>query len=174
MLMPSPANDEVATTEPGPWGGHTLTYELKEARVVAVLHEGGGAIVEHHAILQIDEGRVESYGTDGQGQTTSSLAYALSFYPKSDKAGEKHTGYNAAIVITGRTADGRLMEIRGDGFIGQDELGQLDGQFLEVPAIYIPSNDDLSENAERRASDSWPEPKGEFVLATYGYAQDWS
>ena len=165
-------NDQMP--EPASWKDHSLTYQLRNARVVAVLHEGGGAIVEQHPVLQIDEGRVETYGTDGKGQTTSTLDYALSFYPKSDRVGEKHTGYNASIVVTGETTDGRLMEIRGEGFIGQDEFGQLDGQFIEVPAVYVPSERDLSENVDQRGSDSWPEPQGEFVLATYGYAQDWS
>ena len=170
--MPEPAN--VKASERAPWRNHTLTCQLNDARVVDILDEGGGAIVEHHAILQIDEGRVESYGSDAQGPTTSTLDYSLSFYPPSDQQSENHTGYNAAIVVTGRTVDGPLIEIRGEGFIGQDEFGQLDVQFVEVPAIYVPGDEDLAENAQRRAVDAWPEPRGEFVLATYGCAQRWS
>jgi hypothetical protein len=64
------------------------------------------------------------------------------------------------------------MEIRGDGFVGQDEFGQVDGQFLKAPAVYVPTQDDLLANVERRGGESWPKPQGEFVLATYGYAQD--
>lgn len=156
------------------WEDHTRTYYLNKARVVAILDEGGGAIVETVPVLEIDEGRVHTVGTDGRGQSMTSLDYAMMFHPKAERTGDRQTGHRASIVIQGTTDDGRLMEIRGDGFIGQDELGQLDGSFHELPTIYVPSDQDLREHVERQ-DDEWSViPQGEFVLATYGHAQDWS
>jgi hypothetical protein len=66
------------------------------------------------------------------------------------------------------------MEIRGKGFIGQDEFGQLDGVFHDVPSIYVPGDDDLQEHVKKETGSWGAGPKGEFVWATYGRAQDWS
>ena len=175
--MPSPANDRSSDKrEPrdGPWNAFAQTHELKDARIVAVLDEDGGAIVETHPLLEIHEGRMETYSTDGNGQSTSTLDYGLAFSPKSDRVGDTHTGYPASIVIRGTADNGRLMEIRGRGFIGQDELGQLDGMFHEVPSVYVPSEEDLRQHIEEAAQRYGGAPHGEFVLATYGRAQGWS
>lgn len=151
-----------------PWKDHTRTFVLRNARVVAVLDEDGGAIVETHPALEITEGRMEAYATDGEGRTTSSLDYGLAFAPKDAKVGDYQTGYGARIVLTGTTESGRLMEIRGHGFIGQDELGQLDGIFHDVPSIYVPDSADLAEHVSRQEGKWSVVPQGEFVLATYG------
>jgi hypothetical protein len=63
--MPKATVEKSAPANDPTWGDHTLTYDLHEARVVPVLHEGGGAIVEQHPRLKIIEGRFEPRGTDG-------------------------------------------------------------------------------------------------------------
>jgi hypothetical protein len=172
-MMDSPSNNP-SNDDQSAWDAFLRQHELQNARVVAILDEDGGAIVETHLVLEIHEGRMETYSTDGRERTTSTLDYGLAFGPKSDKVGDRHVGYPAAIVIKGAAENGRIVEIRGKGFIGQDEFGQLDGVFHDVPSIYVPSEEDLREHVQRETGEFGPEPQGEFVLATYGRAQDWS
>jgi hypothetical protein len=139
--------------------------------VVAILAKGGGAIVETHAVLGLNEGRGETYSRGGATGSLSYLSYGLTFWPKSDEFGDQHTGYEAQIVINGTAANGRPMEIRGDGFIGHDEHGKLDGKFYDAPLMLIPSEDDLKQHIESQSDrfdgSVWA-PMGDFIWATYG------
>jgi hypothetical protein len=171
--MRSGANDQ-PTNPDNPWDEFTRLYDLMDARVVAILDEDGGAIVEAIPVLEICEGRMHTIGTDGKGQTTSSLDYGMSFGSKDEKPGDQFSGYEARIIISGKAANGLPMEIRGDGTIGHDENGRLDGMFHSMPSIYVPDDDDLKDHLGRMTDQWGGTPMGQFVMATYGRAQDWS
>ena len=152
-----------------------ITFEMIDARVVATLDQDGGAVVASIPRLVVDEGRVVSFGTDGKGKQISSMEYMMSFYPADAAAPEESVEYGARVVVSGKDDAGRVIEIRGDGYVGHDENGNLSGVFHAMPTMLTPDDDDLGQHLAFTEETSWgPKPQGDFVLATYGRAQDWS
>ena len=71
-----------------PWTGMGVEFEMRGARVVAIVTGGGGAIVEEGLDLSLEEGRVPTFGRGEDDEGTSSLAYHGGFYPLGKSPGD--------------------------------------------------------------------------------------
>lgn len=126
------------------WDGMTTEFELHHARVVATLAWGGGAIVENDQHLLFIEGR--SYEFDGEGKET--LAYRTTFEVAGKPPAQAAEGVEAMIVIEGTHSNGLRLEIRGKGYVGYDDRGDLDGGFDEPPVMLVDDAGDPDDNGQ--------------------------
>lgn len=162
-----------------PWDEMSIQFELRDARVVAIL-KGGGAVVEQGLVLSFIEGRHESYESRGEDQPMiSRLDYHGSFEVAGDSGGLTGEAAKAQIVIEGTHSNGRRLEIRGEGWLGYDERGRIEGTFTEAPDMMI---DEVEDDEEDEASEpavprkEWealiaevrPRPSQQFVRAMVG------
>lgn len=126
------------------WDGITTEFELHDARVVATVTGGGGAIVESGQHLLITEGR--SYEYDGEDERT--LAFRTTFETAGKPPAEAAEGAEAMIVIEGTHSNGMRLEIRGKGYVGYDDRGDLDGGFDEPPLMLVDDFGDQEDDEE--------------------------
>src|SRR5690242_14672822 len=99
------------------WSKFAVSYILKDVRIVAIL-AGKGSIVEHVPELEIQEGRFITYGAyRGRGPSIASLEYGLLFTTPEAEPPDAAIGYEARIVISGKTEEGQRIDIRGKGSI---------------------------------------------------------
>ncbi len=127
------------------WDDLTTTYTLRNARIVAALDDGG-AVVDTCDIDYV-EGR---FATEvGEDDRPPFLEPEFTFHStgRDDPIAVAMT--EARIVIDGVTDDGPL-EIRGNGYFGYDENGQIEGRFIEQPAMLL---DALPEYPRSAAND---------------------
>lgn len=117
--------------KPRPWAEMVHTYLIERARVVATLGDDGGAIVEQVERLECREGRVlHSHGDD-----TYILEYMFGFGVADAPEPDAGQSVEARIVISGQHTNGLRLEIRGPGWIGYDNLGNIEGCFTEAPVM---------------------------------------
>jgi len=150
------------------WSDFSVSYILKDVRIVAIL-AGKGSIVVSVPELEIQEGRFATWGfKDGREHGSLSLDYGMLFSIPNPPEAERYIGFDARIVISGKTEAGHRVDIRGKGSIGHDDTGLIDGRFDDLPKLVCPTDEDLSEFAElEKASVFGMEPKGDFLLASY-------
>ena len=124
-----------------PWEDMTAEFELRDARMVATLTYGGGAIVETGLHLIISEGRSLLWG--GRGDAT--LEYRVEFEAAGKPPPEASEAAEGMIVIEGTHSNGLRLEIRGQGFVGYDDRGTIEGSFYDPPSMLV---DDPGDEAE--------------------------
>ena len=131
-------------TESGPpWPDMVVEFELNSARIVATLGGDRGAIVENVPKLLCWEGRLFSIERREDGNLNT-LEYRFGFSESEDADPMASEATMGRIVITGRHANGLELEIRGDGWIGYDDKGNVEGTF-DSPPILIAEDDDPEE-----------------------------
>jgi hypothetical protein len=116
------------------WENTTRRYELRNARIVAAI-DGGGAMIETGDFVY-EEGRHPTrFSDDGTGDPPwLELFYGFSVIdaPTPDAT----ESVEARILIDGDGEAGR-MEIRGNGWIGYDENGFVNGWFETPPKMLL-------------------------------------
>jgi hypothetical protein len=123
------------------WTGLTVEFELRDVRLVATFGHDGGAIVENLRSLTCAEGRLYSYeARDDRELHTLQYIFSFGALAESDPMASSSAG--ARIVITGRHRNGHQIEIRGNGWFGYDDQGNVEGMF-DVPPVIITEDPDL-------------------------------
>ena len=142
-------------TESGPpWPDMVVEFELNSARIVATLGGDRGAIVENVPKLLCWEGRLFSIERREDGNLNT-LEYRFGFSESEDADPMASEAIMGRIVITGRHANGLELEIRGDGWIGYDDKGNVEGTF-DSPPILIAEDDD-PEDVPDESSRQFPD-----------------
>ena len=118
-----------------PWERYSYEFDLTEVRVVAAVLDGG-AITESVPALRFNEGRSGSAHPVGDGYEHR-LEYSLAFSIPGDPVPETGEAMDARIIIDGTAKHGEHMEIRGEGWIGCDDQGRVEGHLDEAPVILI-------------------------------------
>jgi hypothetical protein len=118
------------------WDNLARTYAIRDARIVVLIDDGGAAVEKGD--FEFDEGRyLISYG--GDPDRPPQLEWGASFRTLGAGAPDKAVMIEGRIVIDGTCDDGRI-EIRGNGWFGYDEKGQVDGRFEpDIPVILLDS-----------------------------------
>lgn len=114
---------------------YRLTYLITDARVVAILGDGGGAVVEQCPCIVFEEGRIFQSATEDRTKGGGLLAYYASFEIDGAPENECTAGTDAAVVVSGTLSSGGWIEVRGAGSIYYDEHGNISGEFDEAPRI---------------------------------------
>lgn len=150
----------------------TSTMTLTNGRMVVLIDDGGGAIVEHRDI-EYSEGRlVMFFGEDEPPQ----LRFIYSFSVAGTKPADKLELIPARIVLEG-DCEGQRIEIRGRGHFGYGELGFPEGDFSKAPVILLeevqeddgPHEPDMPRDEWRKHMDSIePVPSPDYVRAVRG------
>jgi hypothetical protein len=132
------------------WDDMTATYTLTNVRIVATLDHEGGAIVETVDRLECYEGRTyQIYGSGtGEGPYTYALEYGLGFSVADAPAPDAAQSSMARIVLCGTHTNGIRVEMRGDGWIGYDNLGNVEGRFDEPPVILAGEEPEIEQSDE--------------------------
>lgn len=131
-----------------PWNGTTWEFDLTNARIVATLGAHRGAIVENPSKLTCWEGRLYSFESREDGPVNL-LEYRFGFSAQHDADPMASTAVAGRVVITGRHPNGLQIEIRGDGWIGYDDKGNVEGTFDEPPVIITEDHDPEYSPRER-------------------------
>lgn len=123
------------------WDRFTHKIVITQARVVATISDGGGAIVEAGDIEFVEgrTGTLIGQGVNRECQAT--LGYYCAFGRPGAPAPDASEATHAYVVIDGQSEFGPI-EIRGQGHIGYDDRGNLDGFFDANPEILL---DDLPD-----------------------------
>lgn len=69
----------------------------------------------------------------------------------------------AQIVIEGTHTNGRRLEIRGEGWLGYDERGHIEGTFPEAPDMFIDEVEDEEADIEA-AKSAMPKKEWEALI----------
>ena len=129
-------------------------WTLQNTRVVGVFKRGG-AIVEECPLLTINEGRNLSISGDiDDPDRKESLTYDFTF-EAADEPPESAMSEWAAIVITGVDAEGNRLSIEGQGWLGYDEFGRPQGNFLKPPKVKVVTGDDRAASLKKAVAEQW-------------------
>jgi hypothetical protein len=118
-----------------PWDEQRAKYEIREARLVAAI-EDGGVVIENRDVLY-EEGRFgRQYDDDVTLASPIDLTQQYLISTLDHSEGDASTMTTARIVINGRIGHQNI-EVRGDGWFGYDENGYFTGSFDEAPQILV-------------------------------------
>lgn len=131
-------------------------FELTSVRVVATLGDDRGAIVENLPKLLCWEGRLQSYESTEDGPLNT-LDYHFGFAVLDEADPMASTSLPGRIVITGVHPTGGQLEIRGNGWIGYDEKGNLEGVFDIPPVIITEDQYEAEGDVEAVKSPTYPD-----------------
>ena len=135
-----------------PWPNMCVKFWLKDSRVVATFEDDGGAIVEMIERLEFTEGRSYSeHGNPEGGPSVPILEYTCGFGVPDTPIPLGSEAAFARIVITGKHDNGKRIEIRGEGWVGYDNNGHIEGNFDDPPFM-------ITQTTEFISSPSDPEP----------------
>jgi len=134
------------TQREDPRDSFTVDFTVDNARVVATLGSDGGALVEQVTTLHCSEGRLYTFQLAEDGADLHAFEYYFGFHQVDDGDPLASRSVEARIVIEGTHSSGNRLEIRGNGWIGYDDKGNLEGHF-EAPPVIL--------------TDDWPEPDSE-------------
>lgn len=123
----------------GTWGQSMWKLEFSNALVIATFGEDGGAIVDKLPRLFCNEGRLQSFRL-ADGSPLRQLGYAFWFTGRRGGDPLAYSVTAARVVITGTASNGLRVEIRGNGWIGYDVDGHLEGRF-DFPPVIITEDD---------------------------------
>ena len=150
----------------------TSTLHLTNARIVVLITNGGGAIVEHRDV-EYTEGRVVTcFGEDEPPQ----LRFMYWFNVLGTRPADTLELTPARIIIEG-DCEGQRIEIRGRGHFGYGEFGNPEGEFSRAPVILlekvqeddVPGAPDMPLDEWRKHMDSIePVPSPDYVRAVRG------
>lgn len=155
---------------------------IREARVVATLFQGGGAIVEKGDV-EFREGRLATImGMGEHRDSQAALEYTCGFGKLGTPAPDASSSMEAYIVIDGTTDLGG-MEVRGHGYIGYDNLGNFEGWFERPPTILLDEYPEpaVDEQGEVESTEDWvtqlrsrqPKPSPQYERARRGVRSGW-
>jgi hypothetical protein len=161
----------MATQEQGlPWSDLEAKFLLHDVRIVATFSHDGGAIVELLEKLECIEGRHFTFG--GEDSDRESQAYLLKYRFAFGIPGVPDPLASecavARVVVTGRHTNGKRVEIRGTGWLGYDNDGNIEGHFEKPPVMITeatefppPAEEDEWTDAEfqRHLNCEYPMPK---------------
>lgn len=169
-------NDNDADDELFPWRSINRDFWLSDVRVVATLGPDRGAIVETPARLLCSEGRLETFNYR-DGAHVGQLEYHFSFATHDEAEPYPSQSMEARIVIEGIHENSMRLEIRGDGWIGYDEIGRVEGHFYAAPVIVV-DGEKTPENPEglpnpRRGMERMPPQYLRATLAATEGLDDW-
>lgn len=143
--MSSNDNDDEPADE-WPWATLMREFWLTETRIVATLGPERGAIVETPPRLLCSEGRMWTLEHRGEEDgTAEQLEYGFNFACHEDAEPLPSETVDARIIISGTHSNGLRIEIRGDGWIGYDEQGRVEGRYDQPPYILIEADHDDDE-----------------------------
>jgi len=133
-------------------------FAITQVRVTAAVLRGDDAVIEGLAELHCAEGRryVVQFADDVE---LHSFEYAFIFRQKVDDGPLTAGAVEARIVIEGRYGTGHPLEIRGDGWIGYDNEGSLEGRFDDPPVILTDACNCAIETRAEFDDTSAPEPR---------------
>jgi hypothetical protein len=158
----------------------TVSYFLENARLVAILTDGGGAVVESGLHLEVKEGRsYQSSRCSGVTAGCGTLRYSCYFNPAGSEPGDSMVGIGAQMVVAGTLSTGGWIEFRGAGELWYDENSCLYGEFEDMPAILVEERPDKPASDGEKSDfdvDAWaervrglePKPPLEFERAAAG------
>ena len=130
-------------------------WKLRNAQVVGVLKKGG-VIVENGIDLDICEGRRWSaLGDLDDPAHKERLHYEFTFEGSGDGPPEHMNSMWGKIVITGEGEEDERLMIQGNGWIGYDEYGRPQGNFLKPPKIKVVIGEDNAASMKRWAAEQW-------------------
>lgn len=116
------------------WDNLAHKFEIRQARIVAMVSRDGGAIVENVRQVCCREGRLFNANATKVGEVHT-LEYAFTFSSAEKAQPSLSKVVQARIVVTGHHANGQWIEVRGNGLIGYDEAGNVEGLFDPLPSI---------------------------------------
>tara|TARA_B100001057_G_C22812318_1_gene935952 strand:+ start:288 stop:848 length:561 start_codon:yes stop_codon:yes gene_type:complete len=151
------------------WSEFLHHIEIKQARVVAMLGRDGGAIVENVRRLFCREGRVYN-AEDTKVGYVHSLDYQFAFTSCALGAPTLASAAHARLVISGHHSNGHWIEVRGNGVIGYDKEGCVEGILDAMPSIMTEApispidENQASDEAERQRAEDLNVPP-QFALA---------
>jgi hypothetical protein len=134
-------------------------FELSNARVVATVTRGGGAVVENVRRLQCSEERLYTFECSERGGELHQFQYNFHFGEAHDADPLPFHAVEARVVITGHLTNGRRLEIRGTGWIGYADNGKVDGWFDTPPVILTEDWGSELEDSEAE-EEAIPLPEG--------------
>lgn len=157
------------------WNGLTTVYEIKDARIVVAVRNGG-AIVEQRD-MEYHEGRYPSEYLNDASCSVPCLDMQYLFNETGADSPDCMVTIQGRIVIDGTTKDGPI-EIRGFGEFGYDEHGRVQGNFDALPVILLDEivQDEVPDDAKEMTRREWvdhmartkPKPSAQFERATRG------
>jgi hypothetical protein len=160
------------------WDDILSEYRIVGARIVAIIKDGG-ALVET-CDLTIAEGRHPRVLFPKEEEPVSLLAFETAFSVSDQPVGEAGESVEASIVITGTHQNGSAIEIRGDGWVGFNERGNVEGRFDSPPLMLVDEHLDADDDSEvpgkQMTEDEWrdwnartqPKPSEQHIRALRG------
>lgn len=118
------------------WSEKYLEYLLSDARIIAILNEGG-TMFEDGLNLLLSEGRGTGYTTLQDDRERTTLEYRFEFCVAPQQQWESLVSKAALITITGMHDSGVKLENSGPGYMGYNEHGLPEGNFDEPPMIEV-------------------------------------
>jgi hypothetical protein len=117
------------------WNDLITTIRLPGAQFVGAVKDGG-VVIETHDI-EYREGRVrETTDHAFEEGATKHLGMAVTFGTVDAPPPDAYCLTEARIIIRGEAKQG-FIELRGDGWFGYDEKGNIDGNFNSLPAMLV-------------------------------------
>jgi hypothetical protein len=161
---------------------YLIEYLLEDARLVAIIGEYGGAVVQDGLRVVCEEGRIYSDSTtSGLTPGGGVLEYHCSFSIEDAAMGDTMVGVPAHIVVSGTLSTGGWIEIRGQGQLDYDEHGNPFGEFADMPRIVVeegarqveePDSSFSADEWIERMKDLEPKTLDEFKRAIAGRQLD--
>lgn len=131
---------DAGPTDAFPWQQWVREFELTNVRVIATFGDDGGAISEAVPSLQCIEGRLATTSFH-EDQPLHQLEYYFGFAARAEADPMASSSTFGRVVILGTGPSGVQIEIRGGGWIGFDEKGNLEGRFDDPPIIITDDSD---------------------------------
>lgn len=145
------------------WNTFMREFVVENARVVATLGTDGGALVECLPKLHCAEGRLYTFQLVGN-ETLNAFEYVFTFHQDDEGDPMASQSVEARIVIEGMHTSGHRLEIRGNGWIGYDNNGKLEGRFDDPPVMLTDEwYDDLEAGGDESESEPFT-PVGHFDI----------
>ena len=110
-------------------------FVITDAQVVALSY-GGEVIVELLPKLSVSEGRNETmHPVKGGEELKEAFNYEMNFWVPDQPEPDNSQQAESFVAITGRLEDGRPAKICGHGYVGRDNLGNVEGSFFTPPVM---------------------------------------
>lgn len=138
------------------WGDLAIRIRIEGAQFGGAVVDGG-MVIETHDIEYV-EGRMPSQVDDSfEGGGTKHLGFIMSFGTINAAVPDCGVAVEARIVISGHATEG-FVEIRGDGWFGYDENGNIEGRFDNPPVILVRETvPDLAVERPELTDSDWQE-----------------
>lgn len=128
----------------------SVTWDMQDSTITAV-GVRGSVYNERGLHLRFSEGRQPSYYPldDDCEEFREALNYGMNFWLADGKEPEEARQAECKVAIVGTMSNGKQYKILGDGWVGRDNFGQIEGSFKIPPRIErVDAEDDLRELTE--------------------------